>query len=75
MKKIFRIVPFFCGAALLLFMLQGCLKDTYRETYKIYIPVYKSLTETRANMKSGPARSLEAPGKLNVFGNYIFLNE
>jgi hypothetical protein len=75
MKKFLWIVPFFYAAALLLFVLPGCLKDTYRETYKIYIPVYKSLTETRADMKSGPARSLEAPGKLNVFGNYIFLNE
>ncbi len=75
MKKFLRFIPLMYCAALMLFVLQGCLKDSYRESYKIYVPVYKTLTEVRAGMTSGPARPLEYPGKLNVFGNYIFLNE
>lgn len=64
-----------CSVTALLFTLQGCLKDSYRESYKIYTPVYQSLTRTRAEMKSSTAKPLENTGKLNVFGHYIFLNE
>jgi hypothetical protein len=69
-----HLLPFL-ALALCAFLFQSCLKDTYRETYKIYTPVYKTLNEVRAEMKSGPAQPLQNPGKLNLFGNYIFLNE
>ncbi len=73
MKRSFRFtVLIVCCFGLLL---QGCLKDSYRETYTIYMPVYKSLTEVRQNMTGGPAQPLRNTGKLNVYGNYIFLNE
>lgn len=75
MKKFLRLSIVTSCCIALLFTLQGCLKDTYRETYTIYMPVYKSLTEVRANMKGGPAQPLVNTGKLNIFGNYIFLNE
>ncbi|MBB1282946.1 hypothetical protein HRH25_01075 [Flavisolibacter sp. BT320] len=75
MKKSLRFSAAASCCIALLFVLQGCLKDTYRETYTIYMPVYKSLTEVRANMKGGPAQPLVNTGKLNIFGNYIFLNE
>jgi hypothetical protein len=63
-----------CACTILL-LLSGCFKDNCKHSYKLYTPVYKTLTEVRANMKSGAPRSLENPGKLYVFGNYIFLNE
>jgi hypothetical protein len=74
MKKVCRFAVAVLSAVVLL-LLQGCLKDTYRETYKIYVPIHKSLSQVRGEMKSGPAQPLKNIGKLNVFGNYIFLNE
>jgi len=61
--------------ALTLLILQGCMKDSCQRTYTIYQPIFKSLTQVRAGMKSTAPQALEKTGKLNVFGNYIFLNE
>ncbi|MDF2189955.1 hypothetical protein [Paraflavitalea sp. CAU 1676] len=55
--------------------MNGCLKDNCTRTYSIYLPVYKTLTEVRAAMKSGTSRTVKEPGKLYIYGNYIFLNE
>lgn len=59
----------------LCFILQGCLKDKLTKTYTILIPVYKEKTEVYANIKSNAPRPVEAPGKIFMYGNYIFLNE
>lgn len=61
--------------AVSLLSMQGCIKDSCRRTYKFYEPIYKSLTQVRAEMKSTTPQALQKTGKLNVFGNYIFLNE
>jgi hypothetical protein len=74
MKNVGRIVVAVLGVFSLL-LLQGCLKDSLRETYKIYTPVYKPLSRVRAEMKGGPAEPLQNTGKLYVYGAYIFLNE
>lgn len=74
MKKIDHFLCSLCLGSLLLFF-GGCLKDDHRETFTVYMPVFKSLTEVRAGMNSGEARPLRNTGKLNIFGNYIFLNE
>jgi hypothetical protein len=71
---------FFATAAWLIllpavFFLQGCLKDTCLNTYKIYTPVYKTLSQVRAEMKSTAPKPIQAPGKIYVYGNYIFMNE
>lgn len=73
MKKIF-----FSLAALILiclFPLSGCIKDKCRNTYKIYIPVSKTLTEVRASIKAEAPRPLRNTGKLYTYGNYVLLNE
>lgn len=62
-------------ASSLLLTLNSCMKDNCRHTYFLYKPVYKTLTEVRANMKSNSPENLKQPGKLYVYGNYIFLNE
>lgn len=62
-------------SALLLLSLSSCFKDHCTRTYTLYTPVYKTLTEVRQGMKNQPARALEYPGKLYIYGNYIFLNE
>lgn len=59
----------------LLFLLSGCLKDECANTLTIYTPVYKTLTEVRAGMKSGPPQPLKNTGKIYVQGRYIYLNE
>lgn len=74
MKNIRRITGALLGLVALL-LLQGCLKDSMRETYRIYTPIFKTLSQVRAGMKGAVAQPLQTTGKLNVFGNYIFLNE
>ena len=59
------------------FAFTACLKDNCAQmhTYSYFIPVYKTKDEVRANIKSNPSKSITQPGKLYVYGNYIFLNE
>ncbi len=56
-------------------LLHGCLKDTATRTYTLYIPVYKTVAEVRADIKSDAPVPVKSPGKIFVLGNYIFLNE
>src|SRR5688572_33168365 len=55
--------------------LSNCDKEKITRTYTWYTPNLKSLTEVRANMKSSPSQALKNPGKIYIYGNYIFLNE
>jgi hypothetical protein len=70
MRKIIFLLPVICC-----FFLQSCLKEKITKTYSMYSPVYKSKTEVYANIKSNAPRSISSPGKLFLYGNYIFLNE
>lgn len=63
------------GLCSILVLLTGCVKDTCRNKYRIFKPVYKTLSEVRAAMKSNAAQPLQRTGKIYVYGNYIFLNE
>lgn len=56
-------------------ILSGCFKDDCDRTYTMYLPVYKTLTQVRSEMKSSQPQTLEQTGKLYVYGQYIFLNE
>jgi hypothetical protein len=58
-----------------LFCFSACLKDQCQETFRIHIPVYKSLTAVRADMKSEAPRVIQYPGKIFTIGQYIFVNE
>lgn len=69
-KKLAGYLPLlFC------FILQGCLKDKLTKTYTIYTPVYKEKSEVFANIKSNAPTGINQPGKIFLYGNYIFLNE
>jgi hypothetical protein len=74
MKQLLRFMVMGLSAFFLLLM-QGCMKDSCRRTYTLFQPIYKSLRQVRADMKSTASQPLDKTGKLNVFGNYIFLNE
>ena len=56
-------------------ILSGCFKDDCDRIYTMYLPVYKTLTQVRAEMKSSLPQVPEQTGKLYVYGQYIFLNE
>lgn len=71
MKKI-AMAALVIGVSLLL---QSCFKDKLTHTYTILEPVYKSKAEVYANIKSNSPREIKSPGKLFVYGNYVFLNE
>ncbi len=74
-KQFLNLIQAVCGVAVL--ALGGCVKDTATRTYSytIHEPVYKTTAEVRANIKSNTPVPLQAPGKLYIRGNYIFLNE
>lgn len=42
---------------------------------KMYIPVYKSLAEIRSEVKTDPPHDFVNPGKIYIFGSFIFVNE
>ncbi|HET6768156.1 MAG TPA: hypothetical protein VFH08_12175 [Chitinophagaceae bacterium] len=60
---------------LLVLALQSCLKDNVTKTYSIFEPVYKSKAEVFSEIKSSIPVSISNPGKIYMYGNYIFLNE
>jgi hypothetical protein len=63
------------SSLLLVLIFQGCLKDNTLKTYTILEPVYKDKAEVYANIKSNPAVPIEKPGKIFLYGNYVFLND
>jgi hypothetical protein len=75
MKRITTIFSKGAALVLLITLLQGCLKDTCNQTYTIHRPVYKTFAEVRANIKSNVPVAVKKPGKMFLYGNYIFLNE
>ncbi len=64
-------------AVVLIFLLPSCLKDTLETTYTYTLatPVYSTAAEVRNSIKNLAAEPVSAPGKMYLFGSYIFLNE
>ena len=61
----------------LLLIISGCLKDTLETTYTYTMarPVFSTAAEVRNSIKNLTAVPVSAPGKMYLFGSYIFLNE
>ena len=57
------------------FLLQSCLKDKVTKTYSVFEPIYRNKSEVLAEIKSSAPVSISSPGKIYMYGNYIFLNE
>ncbi|MEL6926488.1 MAG: hypothetical protein AAFO94_20770 [Bacteroidota bacterium] len=70
-------ISFFLMLGLLAIGFQGCLKDTCKTTrrYIQFTPIYKTLDEIRKEIKIEGPRTLENPGKLYFYGDYILINE
>ena len=68
--KIFRycllVIPVFFTA---------CIKDTVKESYSFYRPVYQTKDEVKQGIKNVPPESVIRPGKIVLKGNYLFLND
>ena len=57
-------------------LMHSCVKNhSCTQSYTLYTPVYKTLSEVRLNIKSNAASAIKNTGKLFVLGNHIFLNE
>lgn len=61
----------------LMLIISGCLKDTLETTYTYTMarPVYSTAAEVRNSIGNLAAEPVSAPGKMYLFGSYIFLNE
>ncbi len=75
MKKTISIAGSITCSLLLLLFSSGCLKDRVTNTYQLHIPIYQTLTQVRAGIKSNQAITIQNPGKISVYKNYLFLNE
>lgn len=75
MKKFLLTASSMIAVCLTVFFLHGCLKDKVTRTYTILTPVYESKDIVLANIKNNTPQSIQAPGKIFLYGNYIFLNE
>ncbi|MFT3935455.1 MAG: hypothetical protein QM726_17645 [Chitinophagaceae bacterium] len=66
------------NVAMLLLMItsfSSCFKDKCTHAYKIFTPVYSTLANLRAQVKTTGAIPIENPGKMYIQGKWIFLNE
>lgn len=57
------------------FSLQSCLKDKATKTYTILRPVIEDRATVLANIKPSAPESLSRPGKIFLYGSYLFINE
>lgn len=57
------------------FMLFSCVKDTVKESYSFFRPVYQTKDELKVGIRNSPAIHIERPGKIVLKGAYLFLND
>lgn len=57
------------------FIFFSCVKDTVKESYSFYRPVYQTKEDLKAGIKNTPAESIQRPGKIVLKGSYLFLND
>ncbi len=73
-KSLFRFA--ILGLALSV-TLGSCFRDDCESTYTFirFDPVYKTPAEVRVGISTQAARELRNPGKIYIFGQYLFINE
>jgi hypothetical protein len=78
MKKYFNTLLTVVSVLFISTFFSGCDKDSPCKrsyTYSYFNPVYKTTDEVKANIKSNASRDIQNPGKIYIFGKYIFLNQ
>jgi hypothetical protein len=63
------------GLLMLLMLLNSCMKDRITRTFQVQVPIYQTLSQARASIKAGNAITIQSPGRICTYKNYIFLNE
>jgi len=63
------------GLMLVALLASGCFKDKLTRTYTLMYPVYEEKSTVLANIKSNSPQEVGEPGKVYLYGDYIFLNE
>lgn len=53
----------------------SCMKDSVKESYSFFRPVYQTKDEVKAGIKNISSESITHPGKIVLKGHYLFLNE
>ncbi len=53
----------------------SCMKDTVKESYSFYRPVYQTKAAIKNGIKNLPAADIQQPGKIVLKGHYLFLND
>ena len=57
-------------------IISGCCSTRTEQTKgQVWVPVYKTYSDIRAGIKNEGAKDLKDPGKIYVYGNYLFINE
>jgi hypothetical protein len=59
----------------LVFFASSCKKDTVKERYSFFKPIYHTRAEVHADIRNTPAREIFTTGKLVWKDHYIFLND
>ncbi len=72
-----KSILFFSTIFLCFLLLQGCLEDkcTSVLTYTKYEPVYLLTEDIRIDIQGESPRTLQDPGKIYFYQNYVFINE
>lgn len=60
---------------LLPFTVASCMKDTVKESYSFFRPVYQTKDQVKAGIKNEPSIAIEKPGKIVLKDHYLFLND
>ncbi|MBV9987767.1 MAG: hypothetical protein JO301_08810 [Chitinophagaceae bacterium] len=57
------------------FFIAGCKKDTVKERYSFYRPVYRTKSDVRSDIRNTAPQAVKAGGKLVWKDHYVFLND
>jgi hypothetical protein len=71
----FRTLRTLLAVIISMLLLSSCVKDKLSKTYTIYAPVYKTKQEVLASVKFAAPQTISSPGKIYIYGKYVFLNE
>jgi hypothetical protein len=68
-------INYLVAAMVTAILFTGCFKDTAYYKYTMYTPVYQTTEQVRASIKTDAPMAIQAPGKMYIIGNYIYLAE
>jgi hypothetical protein len=73
--RIFDIIIIMTGSLFAAIALSSCFNDKDTITYMVNEPVYMSFSDFRTPPPVKAAQEIASPGKICLYGDYIFINE